>query len=236
MKTKILVSIILPTYNETESIFILIKRIKNVFKKLNNRYIYEIIIIDDNSPDLTGYKLKERYKKDKRIKIFIRKKIRGLGTAIGYGVKKATGSIIIGMDADGNHPPEKIPPMLAKLKNYDLIVGSRFIKGGGGEDWKRQYGSLVFNFLLRILGFPIWDNTSGFYAISRVKLGKLGLNKIYYGYGDYHLRLVYFAKLIGYKSCEVPVFYYKRLGGESKSKLAEMLIKYFKEALKLRLG
>lgn len=235
MSQKIIVSIILPTYNEDKSILVLITRIINVFSSLKQNYQPEIIIVDDNSPDKTAYLVLKKYRLDKRIKVFIRKRVKGLGTAIGFGIKQSTGKIIIGMDADGNHTPEIIPFMLNKLKNNDLVVGSRFIKGGGGEDWQRQYASLIFNFVLKyFLGFPIWDNTSGFYAIKKKDLIRIGLDKIYYGYGDYHLRLVYLAKLCHYQLTEIPVYYQKRLGGQSKSILLKMVIIYFWEAIKLK--
>lgn len=229
------VSIILPTYNESKGILALIKNLKQVFRPLKNNYDPEIIIVDDDSPDLTGKIVAETYKKDSSVKVFIRKKVRSLGTAIGYGIRKAKGEVIVGMDADGNHPPEKIPLMLERLKINDLVVGSRFVKDGGMENRFRNLGSLVFNFGLKILGFPIWDNTSGFYAISRKKLVSLNLGKIYYGYGDYHLRLVYLAKKNNYSIKEIPVFYKKRLEGESKSRLLRMFFDYFLEALRLLL-
>ncbi len=196
MKKEPLISIILPTYNEAESADKLIGNLLFLIKKLLLNA--EILVVDDDSPDETASLLKKKFKNNQKVKIFIRKKARGLGTAIAYGIKQAKGNIIIGMDADGNHPVKQIPLLLKELKNYDLVVASRFVKGGGvkkiTERW-RHWGSFIFNAIFKLLlGSPVWDSTSGFYAIYKDKLVNLGLPKIYYGFGDYHLRLVYFAK------------------------------------------
>lgn len=237
MKRKIFVSLILPTYNESESILILLRRIKKVFKKLVNQYFFEIIIVDDNSTDNTAGIIKKAYGKNKLIRVYVRKYIKGLGTAIGYGIEKARGDIIIGMDADGNHPPEAIQEMLKCLSFNNLVVGSRFVKDGGGDDKTRSVLSFLFNLVLKIgLGFPILDNTSGFYAIKKADLIKLEPKKIYFGYGDYHLRLVYFAKKNQFKIKEIPIYYKRRFGGESKSKLLEMMINYLLISVKLSLN
>jgi len=233
-------SIVIPTYNETEGILIFLKKLKQVLVKLDKEYKPEIIIVDDNSPDLTPKKIKGKYKNDKSVRIVVRKKVKGLGTAIGYGVKKAKGGIICGLDADGNHDVKKIPLMLRTLKTSDLVVASRFIKGGGAEgffDKFRHLGSFVLNFILKFfLGSPVWDSTSGFYAINTNKLRALGLDKIYYGYGDYHLRLVYFAKNKNYLIKEIPYIYKKRIAGQSKSRLFKMFFDYFIEGIRLCLS
>lgn len=229
------VSVVIPTYNEAEGILVFIKKLKKIFKSLEE-YSYEFIIIDDDSPDGTADLVKNKYKKDKRIKLYVRKNIRELATAILYGIKKATGEIILGIDADGNHQPERIPALLKELKNYDLVTASRFIKGGGVEaatDIIRFCASFCLNFYLKVVGFPTWDSASGFYGISLKKLKTLNLEKIYYGYGEYHLRLVYFAKLKNYSIKEVPYVYKKRIAGKSKSRLFKMFFDYLIEGTRL---
>ena len=91
-----------------------------------------------------------------------------------------------------------------------------------------------FNCFLRLIGFPVFDNASGFYAIYKKYLEKLNLKSIYYGYGDYHLRLVYFARKNNFKIKEVPIKYGLRKSGQSKSKLLSMFILYLREAISLR--
>lgn len=195
----------------------------------------EIVVVDDNSPDGTASALRALY--GARIRVIVRRHKRGLGTAIGEGVNAAKGDIILGMDADGNHDPRVIPRILDALSDSDMAVGSRFVQGGGMADTLRYVGSLVFNACLHfVFGFPIMDNTSGMYAIEKKKLHALGMHAIYYGYGDYHLRLVWRAKAQGFRIAEVPVFYQHRKHGQSKSRLPIMLITYTHAALRLRLG
>ena len=90
--------------------------------------------------------------------------------------------------------------------------------------------------MFRLFGLPIWDNTSGYYAVRKADIEKLGIKRIYYGYGDYHLRLVFYAAGAGWKMLEVPTTYQARLGGASKSKLLQMAIEYTREAYRLRFG
>lgn len=227
------ISIIIPTYNEKENILKLIKEIKN---NLSSSYSnYEIIIIDDNSLDKTGLIAKNKFKKDKKIKVFIRKKDKGLAKSIYYGIKKSKGNIIVGMDADFNHPPKLIPKLIDNLKNHHLIIGSRFIKNGGMADKFRFVFTFIFNLFLKyFFQFPIFDNTSGFYAIKKSKLKLFPLKRIYQGYGEYHLRLVWYAKKLNLKIKEIPVYYQNRFYGQSKSNLFKMFFKYIFIVFKLK--
>ncbi|MFA6532835.1 MAG: hypothetical protein WCT22_02440, partial [Patescibacteria group bacterium] len=108
--------------------------------------------------------------------------------------------------------------------------------GGGMEDKVRYLFTYIFNlFLKRILGFPTMDNMSGFYAIKKEKLFQLSTSKIYQGYGEYHLRLVYLAKKYGLKIKEIPVFYPKRKYGHSKTNFLKMFFRYLFVAFDLKL-
>lgn len=229
-----MISIIIPTYNERENICRLIPAILSV---VNDAKIQtEIIIVDDDSPDKTADEVRRRFGQDRRVVVSVRKYERGLATAILHGIRQSKGEIIIGMDADFNHPPELIPNLVRTLSKSNLVIASRFIKGGGMEEWGRYFGTLLFNLLLKyILGFPTMDNMSGFYAIRKDKLKELDLDKIYKGYGDYHLRLVWYAKSKKYSIYEIPVFYRRRTYGESKSHLLSLFASYLFCAAKLRL-
>ncbi|VVA44119.1 conserved hypothetical protein [Candidatus Roizmanbacteria bacterium] len=228
------ISIIIPTYNERENIIDLINTIRTILNGDNIRF--EIIIIDDNSPDKTAKMVNNEFGQDETVRLFIRKNERSLGTAILFGIKKAKGDIIVGMDADFNHPPEKIPELLSNLKQTDLVVASRFIKGGGMEDRVRYIFTYFFNLFLKyFLGFPTMDNMSGFYAIRKEKLWQLPINKIYQGYGEYHLRLVYLAKKYGLSIKEIPVFYPKRKHGQSKTNFFKIFFQYLFVAFDLKL-
>ena len=228
-----MISIIIPTYNERENIIKLIPAIQIILYKSNLEH--EMVIVDDNSPDHTALEINKKFN-NKNIRLFIRKKERGLGSALLFGIKKARGNIIVGMDADFNHPPEAITRLINKLENHDLVIASRFIKGGGMEDKVRYFFTYIFNLFLKyILGFPTMDNMSGFYAIRKEKLFKLPINSIYTGYGEYHLILIYSAKKQGFIIKEIPVFYPKRKYGKSKTNFFQVLFIYLLVAIKLRI-
>ena len=230
-----MVSIIIPTYNERENIIGLINAIKTNLDRNNIRF--EIIVVDDNSPDGTYIEALHQFQKHSNIRLFQRKKIRGLASAILFGINKAKGNIIVSMDADFNHPPETIIELINELNNNDLVVASRFIKGGGMEDKIRYIFTYIFNLFLKyILGFPTMDNMSGFYTIKKEKLNQLPINKIYTGYGEYHLRLVYLAKKQRLEIKEIPVFYPKRKYGQSKSNLFKGFSIYLWTAINLRIN
>jgi len=228
------VSVILPTFNEKEAI---VPHAEHVSRVLTNAgYKHEVLVVDDDSPDGTAEVVREAGKKNKNIKIMVRKSNHGLGLSIGDGMRAAKGTIVVEMDADGNHDPEDLPNMLNNLKgDVKLVIASRFKGDGGMKGW-RMLPTFLFNAMFRLFGLPIWDNTSGYYAIHKTDLERLGLKKIYYGYGDYHLRLVFYAAKAGYKMIEVPTTYQARLGGASKSKLLKMAVEYTKEAFRLRFG
>lgn len=227
-----LISVILPTLNEKENLTTLIPKIDSILRKVLPNY--EIIVVDDRSSDGTfeaAIKLCRTYP---NVHPYQRKKPLDLGTAILYGIKKAQGKYVVGMDADGNHDPNVLPTLIKALKTYDLVVASRFVPGGGMQNQLRQISSWLFNQFLKIcFDFPITDNTSGYYGLKRETLLQLKPNEIYYGYGDYHLRLVFKAKLAGLTIHEVPVYYPNRLYGTSKSRLLAMGISYYQVARSL---
>lgn len=195
-----------------------------------------MLVIDDNSPDGTAEAVRQLGTKYPQVKVIVRTKDRGLGLSIGRGVEESQGNIIVGMDADGNHDPEDLPVLLKNLRGETrLVVASRFAGDGGMKGW-RMLPTFLFNAMFRLFGLPIWDNTSGYYAVRKDDLVTLGLKRIYYGYGDYHLRLVFYAAQAGWKMVEVPTTYQARLGGQSKSKLLNMAVEYTKEAYRLRFG
>jgi len=227
-----LVSIVIPTYNERNNILSLIKSIS---KTLNKRSInFEIIIVDDNSPDKTYEYIKDHYSNDFRIHLFQREKNRGLATAILLGIKKTRGSIIVGMDADFNHPPSLIPKLIDALSRADLVVASRFIPNGAMKEPIRYYFTYIFNLFLKyILGFPVLDNLSGYYAIKKKILITLSLQHIYQGYGDYHLRLLKSIQDRHLHIIQIPVKYGRRKYGQSKSQLLYLFFRYIWVAFQL---
>lgn len=230
------ISVILPTYNEAGNILELIDRIKNVLSRLENDY--EIIVIDDNSPDGTAEVVERDYGHDKALKLFKRKSERGLATAIRYGIDKASGSMIILMDTDFNHNPDDIPRLIRGLDGYDVIVGSRYIPGGGMKTSRLRYQfSRLFNLFARLtLSLNTMDNLSGFLCFKREILKSIDVEKVFIGYGDYCIRFLYQCQDRGLKILEIPVVYELRHSGKGKTKFLKYLIQYTMTVLKIKFG
>lgn len=228
-------SVILPTYNESGNIIKLVEEIK---KELSSKRIsHEVIVVDDDSPDKTGLLAQKYFSKIPEVRVIIRKKERGLATAIRAGLEKAVGEVAVVMDTDFNHEPKVVPKLFEKCQKYDFVVGSRYIKGGGMANKTREYLSYLFNIMVGlILGSPVHDNLSGFFAMKRERLESLDFDKIFWGYGDYFIRLIFFAKKQDLSFTEVPSFYKDRQYGVSKSQFLSMFRDYLLATINLRFG
>lgn len=223
-------SIILPTYNESGNIVLLIREL---LKQTENQS--QIIVVDDNSPDKTFEVAKKAFSRNTNVHIYKRIQERGLATAILYGIKKSITKKVLVMDTDFNHDPKEILPMLELSQKHDLVIGSRYISSGGMENKVRQWLSYAFNIYLRmLLGHGVKDNLSGFFIMDRKKILNFPTDQIFYGFGDYFIRLIYTAYTKKMKITETPVFYKNRTYGVSKSQFIPMFIEYTKSALKLR--
>ncbi len=227
-------SIILPTYKEKDNI---VELIQTIFAVLEPHGLdFEVVVVDDNSPDGTAEVVRQNFGDNGRVKLFVRTTERGLATAIRYGVEHTQGDFLVFMDTDFNHDPVIIPQMIKFLEYYDIIIGSRFVMAGGMQDRFRQLSSQIYNYGIRILfGTPVHDNLSGFFSICRDKLETMDLDQIYYGYGDYFIRLLMVAHQRGYHMLEIPVFYRLRLHGHSKTQFGSILTQYTHALLILRL-
>jgi dolichol-phosphate mannosyltransferase len=227
-------SIILPTYKEKDNI---VELIQCIFAALEPHGLdYEVVVVDDNSPDGTAEAVRQNFARDERVKLFVRTTERGLASAIRYGVDHSNGDVLVSMDTDFNHDPKILPQMIKFLEHYDIIIGSRFVMAGGMQDRFRQFSSLIYNYAIRFLfGTPVHDNLSGFFSIYRDKLEALDLDQIYYGYGDYFIRLLMVAHKRGYNMLEIPVYYRLRRHGHSKTQFLSTFIQYSQALLALRI-
>jgi len=209
-------SIVIPTYNERENILKLIKAIEENLKGID----YEIIIVDDYSPDGTGKIVSEYAKKDKKVKLFQKEK-EGLGAAVRYGFSKAKGDILIVMDADFSHPPEKIIEIYNKIKEgFDIVVGSRKVKGGKVVNWplKRKIISWVATTITRILfRLEIKDPMSGFFGVRKEVLSEVKLQ-----INGFKILLDLLSKTKGKKRGEIPITFEDRKEGHSKMNTKEI--------------
>jgi len=174
------ISIIVPTYNERENLPILVEEIHN---SLSN-FDYELVIVDDNSPDGTG-ELAERLSREKPIKVIHRRGKLGLASAVVEGFKHSEGDILGVMDADLQHPPRDIPKLLKEAEKADIVIGSRYVEGGGVEKWSfnREFISRMAKLLPQILFAkvrPIKDPLSGFFLVKKRVIEGIDLNPVGY--------------------------------------------------------
>ena len=222
-------SVILPTFNESENIIPLIRQLLGKLNRIN----FQIIIVDDNSPDNTGKIVLNKFSKNKNVGVFIRNE-KGLASAILYGLKKAKGNYVAVMDTDFNHDPKELLIMLSNINKCDMVVGSRYVREGGMEDKIRNMLSLIYNRIIqKILRLPTHDNLSGFFMIKNEKLKNFLTDDIFYGYGDYFIRLLFQINQKGLKIREIPVFYKNRIYGESKTKFFSIFTDYTKTVIEL---
>ena len=211
-KNKILV--ITPTYNEIENIEKFIIEINHL--NLN------LLIIDDNSPDLT-YKVVEKYtKKNNNINLIKRDGKKGLGSAYRDGFKwflDTNFSHCIEMDVDFSHRISDLKKLIKEIEDFDLIIGSRYITGGGSKGWgyNRKKLSLYANrFAKKLLTIDINDMTSGFRVFSRNALTKIDFENVQTnGYG-FQIEMTYLAVLNNLKIKEFPIIFHERRLGKSK--------------------
>ncbi len=208
------VSVVIPTYNEYKNIPILFEKIFNVFKK--NKINGEIIVVDDNSEDGTS-KVVKNYTKNHAVQLIIRKDEKGLASACLKGFDYSNGEVIIVMDADLQHPPEKIPELIEAINNgADIAIGSRYIKGGslGGWSASREIISKSAGVLANLLFDnikDIKDKESGFFAFKKKVIQGVNLNPIGY---KILLEILILGKYKVVK--EVGYIFGKRTKGESK--------------------
>lgn len=228
------ISVILPTYNEKDNIIHLIKKIIINLKKIT--YEYEIVVVDDNSPDNTAKISKMEFVKNKKIKIYVRKNDKGFASAILYGLRKASGEMLLVMDTDFSHDPKLISKMAYNVNKYNIVIGSRYAKNGGGENKNRYFLSKIYNIYLRyLLGIEISDFLFGYFCVKKDFLikNKMLDEKVFHGFGDYFIRFAYFAHKAGGSFFEIPAFYKNRTSGVSKSNLINMLYTYTRTSLSL---
>lgn len=230
------VSVILPTYNEKESIILLITEILRILGEEGIEY--EVVIVDDNSPDGTFAAVVQQFSGNPNVVPILRTSEKGLATAILHGILHSRGEKVVIMDTDFNHPPNLIPLMVKITDYFDIASGSRYVIGGGMETSRLRFlGSKLFNkFIHYTLGVRTTDNLSGYFAFNRNILEGIDLQSIFYGYGDYFIRFLYVMQQHHRFILELPVVYKDRKGGLSKTNLKSELFRYTGTVLNIRFG
>ena len=210
--------VIIPTYNELENITDLIPDILNRYKNLE----LDILVVDDNSPDGTGNYIEDLSKSESKVKLIRRAGKLGLGSAYIEGFKyalKNSYDYIFEMDADYSHSPKEIKNFLKAIKNYDLVLGSRYVSGVNVVNWpiKRLLLSYFANKYTRIItGLPIHDATGGFKCFRRAVLEKIDLNKIKSNGYTFQIEMTFKAWKKGFSIGEIPIIFIDRTAGQSK--------------------
>ncbi len=214
---------IVPTYNERDNIEILLDELLSLPVNLS------VINVDDGSPDGTGDisdQWAARY--PDRVQVLHRPGKMGLGTAYIMGFKSALSldyDRIMTMDADFSHHPRYIPAMLDLSRECDLVIGSRYVKGGGTLNcsWKRRALSQGANGFARImLGLQAQDCTAGFRCYQREVLAAIDLDHIFSNGYSFLIEMIYYVQRRGFTVGEVPIVFEDRRRGTSKISQSEV--------------
>ena len=208
--------VVVPTYNEHDNLVELIEGIRSAVPEA------DILVVDDASPDGTGKLADSIARTDGQVHVLHRLAKQGLGVAYvdgyGWGLQRHY-QRFVQMDADGSHRPEQIPDLLEPLADADLVIGSRWVPGGGIVDWprRREWLSRGGNAYTRwMLGIPVRDATGGFRAFRRQTLDGLNLGSVASQGYCFQVDLARRAVLGGFRIVEVPITFVERRYGDSK--------------------
>jgi dolichol-phosphate mannosyltransferase len=210
------VVVVVPTYNERDNISQLATDILSRSEEI------QLLIVDDNSPDGTGDVVDKLAATDNRIHVLHRSGKLGLGSAYRDGFKIALdmgADFIVEMDADFSHDPAMITKFLAKMDEYDLVIGSRYLNGVSVVNWpiRRLMLSYFANWYTRfITGLKISDCTSGFKCFKRDVLEAIDLSKVKSDGYSFQIEMNYLCREIGFKIGEIPIIFIDRHAGSSK--------------------
>jgi dolichol-phosphate mannosyltransferase len=212
---KVLMS--LATYNEAGNLEPLVEEIRRVAPSAS------ILVIDDNSPDGTG-RIADRMRETLAdIHVIHRPGKLGLGTATVAAMRFAIENgfdYLLNLDADFSHPPRFIPALLAGMSDHDVMIGSRYVKGGGvegGFDFKRKFMSTGINWYARLLlGLKTRDNSGSFRCYRVSKLAEIGVDRIRSRGYSYLEEILFLCRQVGCRMGETPILFEDRRAGVSK--------------------
>lgn len=211
------VIVVIPTYNEAENIRILIPRILGLGGQFN------VLVVDDNSPDNTAGAVKELMRADKRVLLLERPGKLGLGSAYIEGFKRALkegADFVFEMDADHSHDYKDLPRFLEKMnEGFDLVIGSRYAKGISVIDWplSRLLLSYLGNIYARLItGLKSFDNTAGFKCFRKQVIESIDFDRVHSNGYAFQIEMNFRAHLRGWRIGEIPVIFWGRYSGVSK--------------------
>ena len=227
--------IIIPTYNELENLRPLLQEIFSYAQET------DMLIVDDNSPDGTGKLADEIHNENPQVHVLHRAGKLGLGTAYIAGFKYAVAhdyDAAFEMDADFSHDPRYLPDFLKAIERADLVIGSRYIPGGGTPNWSflRRFISGGGNIFARfMLGIPVQDCTAGFRCYRRQVLESIDLDTIQSQGYAFQVEMAYRVMRQGFKIVETPIVFMDRRIGKSKMS-RKIVIEAFIYVLRARFG
>jgi dolichol-phosphate mannosyltransferase len=208
--------VVIPTYNERESIESLIREVLSLSLELN------ILVVDDNSPDGTGAIVSKLAEESPKVGLLTRKKRKGRGSAGVDGFKKALemgADLVIEMDADFSHHPRHIPDLVANANNYKVVLGSRFVAGGADRDrgmLRQMVTRLAGLYVRKSLGIKIRDVSSGYRCFRKEVFEKVDLDDMISAGPAIVLEILYKVCLNGFSVKEVPIIFEDRRQGQTK--------------------
>jgi dolichol-phosphate mannosyltransferase len=210
------IMVIVPTYNERQNVAELVPRV------LDQDPGIEMLIVDDGSPDGTGEYLDGIAAKDGRVHVMHRPSKMGLGSAYVQGFRAALAAgaeLIVQMDADFSHDPAVIPELVAKAREYDVVLGSRYITGANVVNWplRRLFLSYFANVYTHIVtGLPVRDSTGGFKCFRRRAIESLDLTAVRSDGYSFQIEINFRCWRKGFSIVEIPIVFVDRHSGTSK--------------------
>nr|OQO24027.1 Dolichol-phosphate mannosyltransferase subunit 1 [Rachicladosporium sp. CCFEE 5018] len=229
-------SVLLPTYNERKNLPIIVWLLEQTFKAQN--LDWEVIIVDDGSPDGTQDVAKQLIKAlgASHVRLYPRAGKLGLGTAYVHGLQHVTGNYTIIMDADFSHHPKFLPIMIAKQAeaDYDIVTGTRYAGNGGvyGWDLKRKFVSRGANLFADTLLRPGVSDLTGSFRLYKTAVLKEVISRTESKGYTFQMEMMVRAKGMGFKVAEVPISFVDRVYGESKLG-GDEIVEYAKGVLNL---
>jgi dolichol-phosphate mannosyltransferase len=212
--------VVLPTYDERDNLEPLLRAVRTQLSGVAPDHT--ILVVDDSSPDGTGELADRLAREDSHVRVLHRPRKEGLGQAYlaGFEVALLAGAeLILEMDADFSHDPAYLPRMIEATREADLVLGSRYVPGGGTRNWGRLR-SLVSRggcwYARAVLGVPIRDLTGGFKCFRREVLEAVDLSRIRSQGYAFQVELTYRALQLGFRVKEIPIVFTDRRVGQSK--------------------
>jgi dolichol-phosphate mannosyltransferase len=214
--------VVVPTYNEIDNIDQLLEALLALESDV------DILVIDDASPDGTGTRVDEWSKREPRVRVLHRAGKMGLGTAYIAGFTQALSNgyeVVIEMDADFSHRPSYVPELITKGQDFDLVIGSRYVAGGGTSGWgfhRRLLSETANMFVRQVLRLPVHDCTAGFRCFKATALKRIDFSRVLAEGYSFQVEMLFRILKNGGRVAEIPIIFEERRHGNSKISRTEV--------------